>query len=431
MQLFIRIENDGEVDPLAFNLIGASTKRADNSKIGFFGSGNKYAIALLLRKNIFFKVYSGTREIVFGKKPVTFRDGTYEMITIDGQDTSMTTDMGPTWEDWFIVREFYCNALDEGQALISVTDDIKPVAGKTTIYIEKIPSLTTFFDGIGRYILTTGEKPLSSELTAYGNVSIYPAYDDEFICYRKGIRVWPKNNERGLYRYDFSSIVINESRICEYPHQVGERMGSFFAKTTNKAYIQNYLDNWKDHKEQDIYWEYVHEHLSSAWEEILLGKRVYPEKYATHSGDFEGKFNGYIVPNKLAEKISKDLPKVTVVGFSKKGLHTDCEATKEELESIKIAVNVLDRYGYTITCPIKVAEFVDKDVVARYDTDTKEILLSRTHFTHNQAKLQNTLLEEYFHSMGLADGERKFVTFLIDEIINTKCKQFIAVHDRN
>ena len=59
--IFIKIQNEGEIEKRAFQLIGASTKRDDESKIGFFGSGNKYAIALLLRKNIFFKVYSGKK----------------------------------------------------------------------------------------------------------------------------------------------------------------------------------------------------------------------------------------------------------------------------------------------------------------------------------------------------------------------------------
>ena len=41
MKKYIKIESKGIIDPQAFILLGASTKRADDSKIGFFGSGRQ------------------------------------------------------------------------------------------------------------------------------------------------------------------------------------------------------------------------------------------------------------------------------------------------------------------------------------------------------------------------------------------------------
>jgi hypothetical protein len=49
---YLLIENKGEIDINALILMGGTTKREDESKIGFFGSGNKYAIALLLRERL-------------------------------------------------------------------------------------------------------------------------------------------------------------------------------------------------------------------------------------------------------------------------------------------------------------------------------------------------------------------------------------------
>lgn len=48
---YIRIKNQWLIEPQALHLVGASTKRNDASKIGQFGSGNKYAMAYLLRNN--------------------------------------------------------------------------------------------------------------------------------------------------------------------------------------------------------------------------------------------------------------------------------------------------------------------------------------------------------------------------------------------
>jgi len=94
--------------------MGISSKRGDEEKIGFFGSGNKYSIALLLREKIPFKIFSGEKEVKFTTDTVMFRGQTYEQIRINGEPTSLTTSMGPDWEPWFAIREMYCNAVDEG-----------------------------------------------------------------------------------------------------------------------------------------------------------------------------------------------------------------------------------------------------------------------------------------------------------------------------
>ena len=78
------ITNPGLVDPMAFHLIGASSKRNDQHTIGFFGSGLKYSIAGLLRKNIPLQVWRGTEFMDITTEEVTMRDNTYKRIVIDG-----------------------------------------------------------------------------------------------------------------------------------------------------------------------------------------------------------------------------------------------------------------------------------------------------------------------------------------------------------
>ena len=55
MEKWLKIGNSGEIESGAFRLIGACTKRGDDSMIGYFGSGLKYAMAVLLREGIEFK----------------------------------------------------------------------------------------------------------------------------------------------------------------------------------------------------------------------------------------------------------------------------------------------------------------------------------------------------------------------------------------
>ena len=48
---YLKIRSKGKIDIEALSLLGASSKRGDETKIGQFGSGNKFAIAYLLRNN--------------------------------------------------------------------------------------------------------------------------------------------------------------------------------------------------------------------------------------------------------------------------------------------------------------------------------------------------------------------------------------------
>ncbi len=417
---WVKIQNEGEIDLGGLHLMGVSSKRGQE-KIGFFGSGNKYSIALLLREKIPFKIFSGKKLVEIGTNPVMFRDQLFDQITINGEKTSLTTAMGVDWETWFAVREIYCNAIDEGEATISVEKKVKAEAGKTSIFIELTDKLSDFFKDIKSYILINDDGKIDEANSTYGLISIFPANDNELICYRKGIRIFPKNRNRSLYSYNFSSIEINESRTYKYEFQVRERIASYFAKTENREVILNYLNNWKSHYEKDAYWENAYDKLSLQWHDILKGKRIYPVSLAIDSGDFEGKFNSFIVPDSLADKIASEVDGCEVIGQKGDRKYIEIEPTTEEKQLIGRAVEQLKDIGYEITSLVRMAKTPMDDVVGWYDKSNNTIYLTRKHLG-GIGEVKNTLLEEHFHSRGLVDGQRSFVTFLIDEVIKAKQK---------
>ena len=144
---WLLIENKGEIDPNALVLMGGSTKRDSETSIGFFGSGNKYSIALLLKAGIEFKIFSGENEILITTEDVNFRDKNFKKILINGKETSLTTDMGPQWDIWMAVREFVSNAIDETDYnIVSSTEHLSAVAGSTRIYIEHVPEIKKVID---------------------------------------------------------------------------------------------------------------------------------------------------------------------------------------------------------------------------------------------------------------------------------------------
>lgn len=149
---WLLIENKGHIDVNALILMGGSTKRDNAAAIGHFGSGNKYALALLLKHNIGFKIFSGDTEVVVTTKEVGFRDKSFKQILINGQPTSLTTDMGPLWDTWMAIREFVANSLDEGESNVVLgTDSLIGRNEYTRIFVEQCEALSDVINNWDKY----------------------------------------------------------------------------------------------------------------------------------------------------------------------------------------------------------------------------------------------------------------------------------------
>ena len=419
--MYILIQNDGEVELAAFTLIGASTKEGQD-KIGFFGSGNKYAIATLLRKNIPFHIFSGTKELVVETKDVVLRDQTYKQIWIDGQPTSLTTRMGPTWETWFALREFVCNAMDEGGYELDEAELARGYEGKTTIAIPLAGEVQQFFDHMEEYVVTDNLKVIDEVLTGYGTIRIIEKPDpaDHMNFFRKGISICPRSEKKeSLFWYDFSEITINESRVYVNDFNVSERIASALAKTTNRDVIQAILDKSAGHYEGNLYWEYSAGTMAKEWAEALRGKTVVHKSRADHF-PAEDNTRHVMLQDSLVSKILNDLPEVPVAG-STMGEWTPSEGREEWLALLEQAKARLERIQINVTTPIELGYFADKSTLAMYSSKEDKISLSCDYIADtDETDLSITLMEEHYHSVGYADGSRRFELFLMTELFEAK-----------
>src|ERR1700689_3290548 len=77
MPAFLKIENIGACPAEGFTVLGVSL--ADTSThegvIGQFGSGNKHAVAVLLRHDLSPVVFAGNLRLEFSTRPQTVTDG--------------------------------------------------------------------------------------------------------------------------------------------------------------------------------------------------------------------------------------------------------------------------------------------------------------------------------------------------------------------
>lgn len=415
--MYLRITNSGEIELAALFLVGASTKEGDSTKIGFFGSGNKYAMSTLLRNGIAFRIYSGLEAIDVSTKHVEFRGEAFDQIYLNGTPTSFTTRMGPTWEVWFALREFVCNALDEGGFEIALTSEIAPEAGKTSIYIEAKADVMHFFKNLDNYIYL-GE-PLFEADTNFGRVAIIKDDATELGVFRKGIRVLPTSTKRrALFHYNFDEIEINESRVYVYEYQLLERMAAALTQAP-VAIVERFIDHCRDDGlvEHNLPWNYVAEKLTSAWAEVLDGRTVMYEKHVTFA-PAEDVLDSVVLTDVLVSKIAQDLPNVSIWGITG-GEYTEIDDPTGNIERARQAVI---GFGYLDDSAIvKSVKFFNPKVIGLY-TPNDEVIAIAASEAGDYNELLSTMLEEALHRKGYHDGTRDYEQFLTRELVAAKLK---------
>ena len=118
----IVFKNEGILDINSIITFGVSVKEKE-SAIGFFGTGLKYAIAVLLRNGCNISIKSGKEVYNFGTEELIVRGKSFPVITMNGDQLSFTTEYGKTWELWQAARELYSNCIDEGGTVTNEIDD--------------------------------------------------------------------------------------------------------------------------------------------------------------------------------------------------------------------------------------------------------------------------------------------------------------------
>jgi hypothetical protein len=421
-KLYLKIVNDGEIDINAFKLLGVTTK--DETKIGYFGSGLKYALAVLLREKIDFKIYSGVSEIKMSTKETTFRGKKCEIIKINNGLTSLTTDMGRDWKIWYAIRELYCNAIDEGGQKITVTDKFEPEKGSTQFYVEFNDSVRDISKNWNTYF-SDKRKDLVQDI---GDLKIYnheinknleSSLDKKksIIIYRKGIQVYNNEKIKSLFDYDSTSIDINEARELSDLWSFKYSLVKKLSNSANLEIIEDICDNWRDTFEGDLMWEYSYS-FHDNWLDALNGRTIIMHDVSGNYFEELGS-STVILPTKLAKSLSDYFgDKVNVRGYSKEYGDNDVSNPSDKQQNIiNECVEFLKRGNLDIlklVSSIKICNFRSKNILGEA-INGKIILISPNCFEHGKRTVLATILEEYGHiSSEACDKTRRFQDFLIN-----------------
>lgn len=426
MNNYLMIENAGELDINSLVLIGASTKRDDSTKLGFFGSGNKYALATLLGKGVNFHIFSGEEEVIVNTEDTEFRGVKFKKIIIDGHATSLTTDMGPQWEEWMAVREWVANSIDEGgHTIISDTPNVSGRAGFTRFYIEHVPAIKEVIDRWNNYFTFDREDTVYKS----GDDKIYAQSDPHEMLnlYRKGIRCYVAKGTKSLYQYDISTFKINESRLIDDMWGAGKEVMRLLNETSDVKVLQNILRNAaKDgYWERDFSWRYGLYKMSATWLEAINNHCIICEDVAGNFMGIQNTKEHYIVSRDMAHRIRIDFPTVKVYGIVSEGesLYEPVESTKKMDYLLKECIRFLEETNYPILYPMEIVDFENTDVLGM--AKNGKILLSKKIFDMGKREIVTVILEEQEHLVSeKRDCTRAFQNHWINLFLTEKEERF-------
>ena len=231
----IVFRNSGVIDIRSITTFGVSSKETANA-IGYFGTGLKYAIAILLREGCEITIYAGAQKLEFSKRAERIRVDDFEIVTMNGEPLGFTTELGKNWQLWQAFRELYCNCTDEHGEIYEAYSydlaDFTPKENETAILVSGEPFRDVW--SMRSEIILSSEPFIKTEWC-----NIHHGMTN-YIFYR-GIRV-AELPRLSLFTYDIQSkLTLTEDRTPADPwfvdYYVKQALLSLEDKTTIKRIV--------------------------------------------------------------------------------------------------------------------------------------------------------------------------------------------------
>lgn len=410
---FLKIQNNGLLDIRLVALMGGTTKSNDKYKIGQFGTGLKYTLAYLFRSNLSFKIFVGEEEVKLSTEVELIRDEEFEIICINGNRTSITTKMGEDWDAWMIIRELWCNALDEGGALKDLTSVTTGEPDKTTFYIQADNQIQGVVNNWNKYFIHD-QEPIFKD----GRYAIYPS-GNKLCIYKQGVLIYEDLSKKSVFSYDMADADINELR--EFKGRPSMVITYCLANANEKT-AAYFLENiTEDHYEGSDSMEYNwYMSFNDNWRKVigsgkLIYKKVLDEIIAR--GNTPDMATLIIVPKSLYSILTKQFAGIGALHVAST-IGDFYEHYDEKVEGkIKQALTILEHCDYVMHPALEFVYgfFEDKTTLAKVSLKERKVYISNTFFQKPIFQIVAMLIEENEHfNTGMDDNTREFQQHFIN-----------------
>jgi len=393
----IYFKNPGLIDLRAVTTLGVNVKDSD-SPIGFFGTGLKYAISVILREGGSIAIYRGLDRHTFTTHEATIRGTSFSIVQHNDFSNpddpciiplGFTTEFGKKWEPWMAFREVYSNTLDEG-GIISETK-LAPEADHTLIIVEE-PGVTDAWDDRANIFLTS--KPILSTK----HIEIHAGEVDSYFY--RGVRVGGvRSNQTSLFTYNLiDEWELTEDRTLKYSYNAERYIAQAFVESVtdtpmltkvmlaNDGYAESNIDfDWNSFKPSPTF-------LGLAQGFYLAGNLALNDSIVPlirRHCNFEKSYTSVPINEIEQQQVTRAITFAKAIGYE------------------------VDRYPYIITDDLATG------VLAVADRDNMQIILSHQLFSKGTKYVALAFIEEFTHlSLGYQDLTRSLQTYLFEQIIS-------------
>lgn len=381
----IIFRNKGSIDPRSITTFGVSSKDSDNA-IGYFGTGLKYAIAILLREGCKIDICTGGERHEFGTLDQRIRVDDFTFVTMNGEPLSFTTELGKNWQIWQAIRELWCNCIDEkGEAFSSDYFDESAGEDETVIIVSGRAALEAWSK---RDEIVISSTPLFST----EHVDIHPGQSNHI--YYKGIRVHDLTRPSQFTYNIKSSVDLTEDRTMKSPSIAGWYVAKGVALINDRPFLSRVLtagQAWFEHR-LDFDMVNACDDFGGIVKQMARQQIHGLNQSATRCARFN------------SDELLDDLPRMAISNVDNLRL--------------KKAINFAKTIGFAVDeYEIHVIEHLGEGVLGR--AANGKIYLSKIVFMQGTKMVAGTLIEEFIHLRhGLHGETRGMQNFLFDSLVS-------------
>lgn len=384
--MYLQFRNPGLMDELVFKSFGVSVKENENP-IGFFGTGLKYAIAVILRKGGKIYISSGNEQYVFSKKNQIVRGKEFEYVCCNGELLGYTIDLGKQWELWMAYRELYSNCKDENGIVSTVKKQTKETGEYTSIYVDCQEMVNLHISNNPKIFLDT------IPLYVNEHIAVHPGTSKHL--YYKGIRVYDLQRSSKFTYNILSPIDLTEDRTIKYYWDAARKITRGIINIGDKSIFDRMFKDPMSF-EYDVDFEHSEIYYSQKFIDMSI------ESFKSDPNSIPPSLYNCII------KFNKDINKFTA-------------AELDNREKIKLNKALefckqidFDPSEYKIT----IVRTLGNNVLAMALRDQNQIILSKTLFDMGLKQLIAAIVEEVVHLRDLHnDCTRSMQNYLFDKIV--------------
>lgn len=384
----IVFKNKGVIDLRAIKTFGVSSKDGPNP-IGFFGTGLKYAIAILLRAGCEIEIYAGLDKIAFSVIETTIRNDSFQLIKMNDEELAFTTELGKKWQIWQAFRELYCNCLDEGGEISSGAAP-EPQADQTVVMVRGALFAEQYRNRDAIFLAT---QPFMQAAA----VDIHNGASKHLFYRKVRVHDLPRTS---LYTYNIRDMLdLTEDRTVKHEWQATTFVTNAVCQSEDPGFIEDCVTAKPD---------FFEHHLNYS-------------SYSVKPSD---------VFMKVCRALKKERPADLNLGATALvSRHTEREYLNEgaiklseiEQKQLDRAIEYCNKLDFNVEeYPINVMRYLGEGVQAMaIRIPTPQILLSQRLFMTGSQHVARALIEEWIHlKYDFNDCSREMQNYLFEQIMH-------------